>query len=138
MMLYLPTHFLTNTKQLDSTANFYISDSYQQRFFIHRHKIFYSLGSDTLLYYCRIAWKSYLILHCVINSEFSVTYLYQCFVVISQRWVHIASFFRLALAQIFGTEIHCYMRNVVLVTWHSLIVQIVYFEQIIQKVYKHT
>ena len=55
-----------------------------------------------------------LVLHCAINSEFSTTYLPQCFVVISQRWVHIASFFRLALAQIFGTEIHCYMRNAVL------------------------
>ena len=30
-------------KQQYSTANFYISDSYQERLFPHRHKIFYSL-----------------------------------------------------------------------------------------------
>ena len=66
-----------------------------------------------------------------INSEFGTAYLRQCFVglrsasvragrvplahsTISQRWIRIASFFRLALTQIFGTEIHCYMRNAVL------------------------
>ncbi len=56
-----------------------------------------------------------LVLHCGNNGEFSTCLLRQCCVVISQRCHRIASFFRLALTQKSGTEIHHYFRNAVLV-----------------------
>jgi len=55
-----------------------------------------------------------LVLHCGNNGEFSTCFLRQCCVVISQRCHRIASFFRLALTQKSGTEIHRYFRNAVL------------------------
>ncbi len=55
-----------------------------------------------------------LVLHFGNNGEFSTCFLRQCCVVISQRCHRIASFFRLALTQKSGTEIHRNFRNAVL------------------------
>ncbi len=55
-----------------------------------------------------------LVLHCVNSGELSICLLRQCCVVISQRCRRIASFFRLALTQKSGAEIHRYFRNAVL------------------------
>lgn len=55
-----------------------------------------------------------LVLPCGNFGEFSTHSLRQCCVVISQRYHRIASFFRLALTQISGTDIHRYFRKAVL------------------------
>ena len=55
-----------------------------------------------------------LVQHCVNSSEFSACSLRQHCVVVSQRCYRIASFLRLVLTQIPGTDIHCHLCNVVL------------------------
>ena len=55
-----------------------------------------------------------LVLPCGNFGELSTRSLCHCCVVISQRCHRIASFFRLALTQISGTDFHRYFRNAVL------------------------
>ena len=61
-----------------------------------------------------------LVLPCGNFGELSTRSLCHCCVVISQRCHRIASFFRLALTQISGTDFHRYFRNAVLVKVSSL------------------
>ncbi len=56
----------------------------------------------------------FLVLPCGNFGELSTRSLCHCRVVISQRCHRIASFFRLALTQISGTDFHRYFRNAVL------------------------
>ena len=68
---------------------------------------------DTIMRHCAESHRK-LVLPCGNFGELSTRSLCHCCVVISQRCHRIASFFRLALTQISGTDFHRYFRNAVL------------------------